>query len=67
MREAVGVEAALAIDYDGLDWWFRTTVYTHESGLHQMAFGGVATHWTAWWDHDVVAEGHRCSAASRRW
>jgi len=57
MREAVGVEAALAIDYDGLDWWFRTTVYTHESGLHQMAFGGVATHWTAWWDHDVVAEG----------
>lgn len=58
VRAARGNQAALAQDYDGRDWWWRTRVVLHDlAGGALLSLPGVATFWTAFWDGSPVAEG----------
>jgi beta-mannosidase len=49
MRAAHGSSAALAVDYDAEDWWFRTR-FEGVPGPHVLRFEGLATLVDAWLD-----------------
>lgn len=58
VRADSGSAAALARDYDGRDWWWRTRVVLHDlAGGALLSLPGVATFWTAFWDGSPVAGG----------
>ncbi len=46
LRAAYGVDAALAADIDGQDWWWRTSI--EASGAHVLIAEGLATVADVW-------------------
>jgi beta-mannosidase len=53
VRRADGVEAALGTDYDGQDWWFRTSFEGGE-GPWELSFQGLATLADVWLNGEHV-------------
>ncbi|MCU1392755.1 MAG: glycosyl hydrolase [Ilumatobacteraceae bacterium] len=48
--------AAVEIDFDGFDWWFRTTIDTDPTRPSLLRFGGIATIARVWVDGTLALE-----------
>src|SRR5450631_1078919 len=54
IRSADGVQAALAVDYDGSDWWFRTSFEVTQPGPWSLTFAGLATLADVWLNGELL-------------